>query len=162
MLYEPCHHSPIIPMSYMCLALLPNLPDLPQINLSTVIRSYLILSPTFTLTSTRRLGTLTHTDTRCHLFMQVFFSRFESTGSLCQSPCHVLGCPSMSIKKLNKIFESYFVYGELIKKYCRENRKPLQAILISSSSDIQVLSLPLGSHPDIQGTLGVRQRCTWV
>lgn len=36
---------PVIPRSYMCLALHPNLPDLLQINLSAVIKSYLILSP---------------------------------------------------------------------------------------------------------------------
>lgn len=57
------HHSPIIPISYSCLALLPNLPDLPQINLSAVIKSYLVLSPTFTLTYTR-----THAHTQVSTF----------------------------------------------------------------------------------------------
>lgn len=56
LLSEPRHQSPIIPISYLCLALLPNLPDLPQINLSAVIKSDLILSPTFSLTYTRRLA----------------------------------------------------------------------------------------------------------
>lgn len=134
--------SLVIPMSYTCLALLPNFPDLPQINLSTVIKSYHVLSPTFTLTYTHT--DLEDTHTHCHLFMQVFFSLFESTDSLCQSPCYVLGCPSMSIKKLNKTFGSHFVYGELIKKYGRENWKPLQPILISTSSDIQLCHCCLG------------------
>lgn len=51
----------IIPISYWCLGLLPNLPDLPQINLSAVIKTNLILSPTFTLTYTHKVqGTHTH------------------------------------------------------------------------------------------------------
>lgn len=62
-------HSPIIPISYSCLALLPNLPDLPQINLSAIIKSYLVLSPTFTLTYTRRLS-----DTHTHIHTTVNFS----------------------------------------------------------------------------------------
>lgn len=61
------HRSPVIPISYSCLALLPNLPDLPQINLSAVIKSYLVLSPTFTLTYTRRLAD-THTYTSVSTF----------------------------------------------------------------------------------------------
>ena len=69
------HHSPIIPISYSCLALLPNLPDLPQINLSAVIKSYLVLPPTFTLTYTRRLtDTHTHACTRAHTHTSVNFS----------------------------------------------------------------------------------------
>lgn len=64
---ELCHHFPIIPISYSCLVLLPNLPDLPQINLSAVIKRYLICSPTFTLTYAHKLSN-THTRTAVSTF----------------------------------------------------------------------------------------------
>lgn len=57
------NQSPMAPRSYTCLALLPNLPDLPQINLSAVIKSYLFLSTPLTLTYAHTLGIHTHIHT---------------------------------------------------------------------------------------------------